>query len=330
MVLGYNNGLGLMMKFLITGAGGPAGTNIIYFFPKSVDVIACDADPKAKKRLSVVGKNVKFYKVPLARDEAFQAELTKIVDEEEIDYIIPTVDEELIVFSDSNAAYMDRVIISPKKTIKTCLDKKSLYDFFDGKPFCPKFITAYNKRQLKEVFGKEPVFMKPRKGRGSRGVKFYDNVDAIPDEKINTDNVFCEFLPGQEYTTDVMCDMKGKPLVIIPRKRLDIDQGISVLGETEKRKDVIENIKEICGELVFRGAVNIQFKLDQKGKAKLVEINPRFSGGLPITFASGVNTVEILVDILQKNKIDKKRLDWKETKSENKIAKKIGHEYKQP
>jgi len=320
------------MKVLITGSGGPAGTNIINFFPTEVaEIIACDSDPKAKKRLSVIGKkDIKFYKVPLARDKSFQAELTEIIEDENIDFIIPTVDEELVVLSESNAAYMDKVVISPKKTIKTCLDKKNLYDFFDGKTFCPKFITAYKRKQLEEMFEDRPIFMKPRIGRGSRGTKYFDNVDAVTDDKINTDNVFCEFLPGQEYTADVMCDMKGKPLVIIPRKRLDIDQGISVLGETEKREDIIENIKDICEELVFRGAVNIQFKLNEKGKAMLVEINPRFSGGLPITVASGVNMIEILVDILQKNKIDKKRLLWAEIKAKNKIAQKIGREYKQP
>jgi len=319
------------MKFLVTGAGGPAGTNIINYFPKTENVIACDADPKARKRLALIGRSkIKFYRVPLARDESFQSELTKIVDSEKPDYIIPTVDEELAVLSESNAAYMKIVVISPPKTIKTCLDKKNLYDFFDGEPFCPLFVSAYDRSQLEEKFEDRPIFMKPRVGRGSRGTQFFDNVEAVPDKMISTDNVFCEFLPGQEYTADVMCDMKGKPLVIVPRKRLDTEQGISILGETEKRADLIEIIKEICGGLVFRGAANMQFKLDCGGKPKLVEVNPRFSGGLPITAAAGINLVEIMVEILHGRKIGKNKLLWSEVKAKNRIAKKIGRDYKQP
>ncbi len=319
------------MKFLVTGAGGPAGTNIINYFPRTEIVIACDADPKARKRLSKIGKGkTKFYRIPLARDESFQSELAKIVDSENPDYIIPTVDEELSILSESNAAFMKRVVISPPKTIKTCLDKKSLYDFFEGRPFCPKFVSAYKRKHLKDVFGDQPLFMKPRVGRGSRGTQFFDNVEAVPDKLISTDNLFCEFLPGQEYTADVMCDMKGKPLVIVPRKRLDTEQGISVLGETEKRADLMEIIKEMCSQLVFRGAANIQFKLDADGKPKLVEVNPRFSGGLPITAAAGINLVEIMVDILHRRKISKNKLLWSEVKAKNKIAKKIGRDYKQP
>jgi carbamoyl-phosphate synthase large subunit len=319
------------MKFLVTGAGGPAGTNIINYFPKTETVIACDADPGARKRLARIGKGrIKFYRVPLARDDSFQSELTKIVDSEKPDYIIPTVDEELAVLSESNAAFMNRVIISPPKTIKTCLDKKNLYDFFEGEPFCPFFVSAYNRSQLEEAFEDRPLFMKPRVGRGSRGTDYFDNVEAVPDKLINTDNIFCEFLPGQEYTADVMCDMKGKPLVIVPRKRLDTEQGISVLGETEKRADLIEIIKEICGELVFVGGANMQFKLDCEGKPKLVEVNPRFSGGLPITVAAGINPVEIMVEILHKRKIGRNMLLWSEVRAENRIAKKIGRDYKQP
>jgi len=319
------------MKFLVTGAGGPAGMNTISYFPKTETVIACDADPGARKRLARIGMGkIKFYRVPLAGDEPFQSELAKIVDSEKPDYIIPTVDEELVVLSDSKAAFMKIVLISPPKTIKACLDKKNLYDFFEGEPFCPAFVSAYDREQLEDRFEDRPVFMKPRVGRGTKGTQYFDNVEAIPDKAISTDNIFCEFLPGQEYTVDVICDTKGKPIIIVPRKRLDTDQGISVLGETEKRADIIEIVKEICGELVFVGGTNMQFKLDCGGKPKLVEINPRFSGGLPITVAAGINPVKILVELLHKRKISRNMLLWSEVKAENRIAKKVGRDYKQP
>ncbi|MEM4533129.1 MAG: ATP-grasp domain-containing protein, partial [Desulfurococcaceae archaeon] len=54
--------------------------------------------------------------------------------------------------------------------------------------------------------------------------------------------------------------------------------------------------REIIKKLRFEGPLNIQFKEDSKGFPKLQEINVRFSGGLLITAASGVNLPKILVE----------------------------------
>ena len=40
-----------------------------------------------------------------------------------------------------------------------------------------------------------------------------------------------EFLSGNEYTIDVLCDLKGEILSIVPRKRLQIKAGISSKGK---------------------------------------------------------------------------------------------------
>jgi carbamoyl-phosphate synthase large subunit len=144
------------------------------------------------------------------------------------------------------------------------------------------------------MFGNQPVFMKPRQGRGSRGVKLFNNYFEIPADQVTKDMVFSENLPGQEYTVDVLCDLEGKPLLIIPRKRLEIREGKSVKGETQRHGEIEENVKKLCNILKIIGPANIQFKPDSSGRMKLVEINPRFSGGLPITAEAGANTPGLL------------------------------------
>jgi carbamoyl-phosphate synthase large subunit len=71
----------------------------------------------------------------------------------------------------------------------------------------------------------------------------------------------------------------------------------------------------ICNTLKFIGPINIQFKLDSQGIPKLVEINPRLSGGFPLTVASGVNSLEILYKLIKGEQINPKELEWNETES---------------
>ncbi|MCK4496627.1 MAG: ATP-grasp domain-containing protein, partial [Candidatus Aenigmarchaeota archaeon] len=136
---------------------------------------------------------------------------------------------------------------------------------------------------------------------------------------INKNNVFCEHLPGYEYTSDVLCDLDGKPLVIMPRKRLEVYKGVCVRGKMEKNEKIIKNIEKMCEVLKFIGPINIQFKIDSNGNPKLVEANPRFSGGLPISIGAGVNTLNLLYDLLRGKKIDKEKLVWQEIECSQKI-----------
>ena len=77
---------------------------------------------------------------------------------------------------------------------------------------------------------------------------------------------------------------------------------------------MVEQIHE-RNALKFIGPINIQFKLDSQGIPKLVEINPRLSGGFPITAASGINTLELLYKLIKGERINPDSLVWKETES---------------
>ncbi len=300
------------MKVLVTGAGGPAGMNVISHSPADVGMVACDADPSAMERLGSRGKNTTFYQVPYARDEEdFIKVIKEISSREEIDLIIPTVDEELLVFSRNRDRFRARVIVSPAETVETCNDKYLFYQRFIDQGFSPRHVVT-DKRDDLRVFGNERLFMKPRVGRGSRGTETFENVKEIPEEQISKKNVFCEYLPGYEYTADVLCDLEGRPLVIMPRKRIEVYKGVCVRGRMERNHEIIGSIEKICDALKFIGPINIQFKMDSRVRPKLVEANPRFSGGLPITIKAGVNTPELLYDLVRGRQISRERLEWKE------------------
>jgi carbamoyl-phosphate synthase large subunit len=303
------------MITLVTGSGGPAAINALRFLPKETSIVACDADPGAEEKGRKTGRDFVFYTVPLAGDPGFLDKVKDIAEKESVDIIIPTVDEDLPIFSRNMSSFRARVMISPQETVETCDDKARLYEKLKDSGISPEFLVTDKREDLLDFQKNQKIFMKPRVGRGSRGIEAFDRTDLVPEEKINKKNIFCEYLPGREYTIDTLCDLEGNLVVAIPRIRMSTDRGISVHGKTEKNQEILKKVAFICNTLKFIGHINIQFKLDSQGIPKLVEINPRLSGGFPLTVASGVNTLELLYKLLKGEKINPEELEWKETES---------------
>ena len=102
-----------------------------------------------------------------------------------------------------------------------------------------------------------------------------------------------EYLPGTEYTIDSLFDFDGNFVLCVPRKRVNTYGGISAIGETIHDSRFEEIVRNIGNTILFNGPVNIQVKEDVNGVLKLMEINPRLSGGLPITYKSGINLPDL-------------------------------------
>jgi carbamoyl-phosphate synthase large subunit len=302
------------MNVLVTGVGGPAGINVLSLMPGDVNVFGCDADQAALDRVKKAGLHVEFFLVPAASEKNFLISIEEVVKNNNIDVVISTVTEELLLLSGSR---VHGVVASPISTIRTCNDKYMLYERFRGREFCPQYALPGSGK----MEGK--VFVKPRIGRGSRGTASFDTMSKIPKEMLTNDFVVCEYLPGTEYTVDAMCGPDGQLVYAVPRARTEVVGGISVRGRTEKHGRILQITGEICKALKFTGPINLQFKLNNQGEPKLTEINPRFSGGLPITAAAGISPVEVLLDLVQGRKIDARRLQWRETEADNEIMRRL-------
>jgi carbamoyl-phosphate synthase large subunit len=142
-----------------------------------------------------------------------------------------------------------------------------------------------------------PLFIKPRVGRGaigafpihaSRELEFFLGYVADP--------VIQEYLDGPEYTIDVFCGTDGQPVAIVPRERVVIRAGVSDRGRTVNDPRLIELARQTCRAIRFEGPINIQCRM--RGKQPVVfEINPRFSGGIPLTIEAGADFPRLLIGL---------------------------------
>ncbi|MCP4216128.1 MAG: ATP-grasp domain-containing protein [bacterium] len=241
----------------------------------------------------------KHYKVPLVNAPDYLEYINCIIEKEDIDLIIPTIDQELLLWAKHKKEYEAmgvRVSISPPETIDTCGDKWKTFKFFkeNGIPFpktyLPKMLT-YNMDY--------PLFIKPREGRGSvksfkvRNKKELDFfLDYVPDPLVQ------DYLEGKEFTADAFFSEDGRLISFTPRYRLVIRSGVSDRGRTFRDSQLENYIMEIGKKIKFSGAVNIQGKVF-KDSISFFEINPRFSGGIQLSIAAGDNYSQYLIDEIQ-------------------------------
>jgi len=287
-----------MDNILISCAGGPAAIGAIKSLKQinfKGNIVTIDCDPLAVGRyLSDVN-----YIVPLSTSKNYWDEVLDIIIKEKITIILPTGDSDIKHFS-KHKEQLNKlgvtVFMSDYDSIIKCQDKKLFFDFCNSK--FPLPFTSSNYKDLKF-----PMFAKPEYGSGSRGVKTCYKVSDIKtldkEESVHRSSnyLFQEYLPGQEYTVDVLCDLNNNPIVVVPRKRLQIKAGISSKGQVIKHKQIEDLCKNLSIYLKLKGPVCIQLKDDSKGNPKFIEVNPRLGGGTYFSTLAGVNFLDLILKI---------------------------------
>jgi carbamoyl-phosphate synthase large subunit len=117
------------------------------------------------------------------------------------------------------------------------------------------------------------------------------------------DLIFQEYLPGAEYTIDVLCDLNKKPLVAVPRIRLETKGGISTKGKVVHDPQIERICMDIADYVGIRGPCCIQMKEAKDGTLKPVEVNPRMGGGTIFAALAGVNFPALILDLIREKEI---------------------------
>ena len=244
------------------------------------------------------------FRVPMSTDRGYVEELLSICEAESVRLVVPTIDDELPVFGAARDAFIERgiaVACSPRATSVLCNDKYATCDrlIVAGVDAAQSYLPS-------QLAGRMPMplFIKPRVGRGAVGafpvrtqreLEFFLGYVDSP--------VVQEYLTGPEYTIDVLCDFKGQPLSIVPRERVVIRAGVIDRGRTVRDARLIGLAEAACAAIPFAGPINIQCRM--RGDTPVIfEINPRFSGGIPLTIQAGADFPAMLLKLAMGRKVE--------------------------
>lgn len=277
---------------LITGAGGAAIAEIIRSLQaRGLRVLTADMDKHAPGLFLSDGG----YVIPAGKAPSFPAAIRSIIRKEGVGVLVPLVDEELLASAD--LAGDVEVILPRREFISTCLDKLALMNELArlGLP-CPAT------RQASEGPGdlRFPLIMKPRTGRGSRGVLALSDPQALTNALavygLDAEGMLLqELIDGPEYTISVVVWRDGAVQAVVP-KLVHSKIGITKIAESRRDDEIDRVCREIQSRMEAYGPFNVQLRKDSKGRIYIFEINPRFSTTLSLTSAAGVDEVGILVD----------------------------------
>lgn len=302
----------MTIRVAVTGAGGPSAVSFMRAIAgNDVAVFAGDPDPYAPG-LYMVPESRRWI-LRLGDDERFVDDLLERCDEARIDALVPTVDAELLAISRRRGEFEangTRVMLSPTQTLELCLDKWRLVCECTG--CCPVPETAILDEWYTMPEGSPPILMKPRRGAGAKGVRIVENASCLCDWPRDGTFLAQECLTGAEYSVDVLCAPNGDVLAAVPRSRLKIDSGVAVVGRTVRDERLESLGAAVAKRLGIRYVANIQFREDAHGTPKLLDVNARFPGTMPLTVASGIDMPRLALDLLLGRPIDKSKLQYDE------------------
>ncbi|MFD2415197.1 ATP-grasp domain-containing protein [Amycolatopsis pigmentata] len=271
---------------IVTGVGGAAGIAVVRALTGRVRVIGTDCDPTAAGQ----GLADEFAVIPRADDPDLVPALVKVAQRTGATALLCTVAEEFgalhygvdLLHEAGLATWLPPVVGT-----RICLDKWrfALLCERNGIP-----IPATGLATNTDVPG--PWIVKPRFGRGSRDVHTADTEDElewalsrVPEPIVQTR------LTGREFTVDALTDRDSRLVGAVPRWRLETKAGISTKGRTFACPHVARESGRLLAALGHQGPANVQGFMADDGTIKFIEVNPRFSGGLPLSLAAGSDLV---------------------------------------
>ena len=258
----------------------------------------------------------KGYVVPNGESPEYISVLTNIIEKENVDVVIPCSDEEVLALSKYKEFFRAKnvaIICSSYAITSVAIDKGRMLTFLQGQGVqVPKFYLPLTTDELIQAatelgYPTKAVVVKPRRGRGGRGFRILKEavdvlstrdshemklewfVDAIHLQD-HLDVVLMEYLPGEDYSVDVLAD-NGRILFIVPRKRIKIILGPSRVGEVFWDKEIVNIVELIVDKFKFNSNVNIQLKCSiyPDKNPMIYEINPRISGTIVASAAAGID-----------------------------------------
>lgn len=280
------------MNILITSAG--QRVSLVRAFQNEVKkygingkVFTTDMNPFLSAACNISDK---YFKVEKVTAETYIDDLMSICLSNNIKMIVPTIDTELQVLANNKGKFEDEgidIVISSIDFIHMCRDKRISNEFFERHSIkIPKPIDKYD-----PTF---PLFIKPYDGSLSSNIHIVLTGDDLLESYIQNEKyMFMELIDKNkydEYTVDMYYGKDNLVKSIIPRKRMAIRTGEILKGLTCKNY-IVDFLKKRLNYIEGTvGCLTLQLFYNETDRDIIgIEINPRFGGGFPLSYAAGGN-----------------------------------------
>lgn len=262
-------------------------------------VFATDLNPKMSAACYVADES---FEMPRVTADRYMDKLLALCEEQQVGLVIPTIDTELLGLAQARTHFAEKgihLVISDEALVQKCRDKRQTAEMFFGLGIDSPVIL--DRSQL--AF---PCFAKPYDGSRGIGAAKLEDASALTQGMLDDPKLmFMEYIDRSfdEFTVDVYFDRSGALKCLVPRHRLEVRDGEISKGVTRKSHVyhyLLDKLKRVEGA---RGCLTVQLFAHPEGQRyAALEINPRFGGGYPLSYAAGAKYPGWLLDEYLLNK----------------------------
>lgn len=239
----------------------------------------------------------KCFIVPSVTGENYIEEMQKIINENEIEILIPGSHIEIEYFQTNNIQFENvKIIMCDNNTFLTFNDKYLTYQFLKNNnlPFPKTF--KINEININDI--KLPCVLKKSMSRGNKNVFIIqDNEELIYfyNKYKNDIYIIQEYIDcDDEYTCCIFRTTNINKHIIIKR---ELENGITKRGIIINNKIISDLLTNISNKINLNGSINVQLRFKNE-IPYIFEINPRFSSTL--VFRHMLNFKDVIWSIYDK------------------------------
>ena len=248
------------------------------------------------------------HRVPPIADADYVPRLLELVGALGIELMIPLLDPELEKLSAAREQFAAGgccVPISDPVVVRLFADKLRSYEHFLAHGIdTPRTWAADEALKLEQhTF---PYFMKPTRGSASMGNYRINDLDDLRVMARRVPQPIAqEFVAGVEHTLDAYTGLNGELRCVVPRRRLEVRQGEVSKSLVVMEESLIEAGRKVINSISgWRGVVTIQCIRTPDGRTRVIEVNPRFGGGVPLAIRAGADFPRWLMQELRGERPD--------------------------
>ncbi|MGH2408584.1 MAG: ATP-grasp domain-containing protein [Candidatus Limnocylindrales bacterium] len=249
-------------------------------------VLAADIDPFAAALRVADGARI----VPRSEDPAFVPALLELCAADQVGLVVPTRDEELPKLAAARDRFLvggTLVLVSAPAPIETCADKRR----FSAAVRAAGLATPATYEDPATV--RLPAFVKPRRGKGGDRTARVDTPAELAAAlaTAGADAIVQELIDAPEFTIDVFLDLAGQPISCVPRERIAVVAGESVVSRTVRDPELSAAALQLCTAIGLIGHVTVQ-AFRTPDSILFIEVNPRYGGAANLGFQAGAPSPE--------------------------------------
>ena len=282
-----------------------------------IKIVAVDAKKSAQAEIF----SNKFKVVPNGFDENYSYKIANIVDQYNVNLVIPCSDEEALNLSKNRRIIEGlncKLACAEYDILKIISNKLNTYKFMKEKNISvPKYEQANSANELEAIAAGmlrsfQEIIVKPSFGRGGRNVNKITNksmnvkysLESFLDSKIRLyDNLYplivMEKLEEPIYDIDILAK-DGILVRSLVRRRLN--PSIPNEGHIIEKHDELYSLADkLVKAFSLSWLYDCDFMINKKGSPQLLEINPRPSGSLAVSLAAGINFIDDMIALDKKD-----------------------------